>query len=471
MKTSSVFLLLGALQLSAAQSSWPPSQNDPHVQAALQALGHKQLKQPGTRPYPAQPAGTDMIPGIEHIVLLMLENHSYDNLFGMLSRGDGITFDSQGNSLATNPYPNGSIQHAFVMPTTCQLNSTPSQEWMASHNAYNNGSMNGFVRTPISPTTNSIVGGVAMGYYTPQQLPFTNSLANAFPIADRYFGSGLFQTWPARRYLIAGTSRGMVDDSPVTPNHYAPAGTIFTTLDKYNISWSNYVAGSQPQDATPALYEVNDATTEAKNRKTMSDFYTDASNGNLPSFSFLDPNYGNQSQENPQNVVVGEALLSDVVNAIGSSPKWNSTMFIFNYDEHGGYYDHVPPPPALKPDDVQPEVYPGESQYDGFGRYGFRVPAVIVSPYSKANGYVSHTLYDHTSVLATLQRKWNLPSFTYRDANANHMWDMMDMKALERRTPTFPQMPSLAKPGNTTAALACSTNGPGTIPPPGSVSN
>lgn len=106
-------------------------------------------------------------------------------------------------------------------------------------------------------------------------------------------------------------------------------------------------------------------------------------------------------------------------------------MFILTWDEHGGYYDHVPPPPALKPDNVPPQVLPGEYQYEGFGRYGMRVPAVIVSPYSKP-GYVSHTLYDHTSVLATLHRKWNLPSLTHRDANANDFLDMLDMTALAK---------------------------------------
>lgn len=458
------------LDLSSAQSSWPPSPNDPQVRAALQALGHTQLQQPGSRPYPGLPAGTDTIPGIEHIVMLMLENHSYDNILGMLSRGDGFTLDSQGKPLATNPYANGSIQHAFQMPTTCQLPSRPSQEWLASHNAYNNGSMNGFVSTLISSTINETVGGVAMGYYTSDQLPFTYSLAEQFPIADRWHCSALTQTYPQRKYLIAGTSRGMTDDNGNMTNDYAPAGTIFNQLDQFNISWMNYAEKFEVGSNTPDDFGQNDLTTESEHRAHIPQFFTDAARGNLSAFSFIDPNYGTQSQENPQNVVVGEALLSDIVHAIGSSPKWNQTLFILTWDEHGGYYDHVPPPPALKPDDVPPNVMPGEYQYEGFARYGMRVPAVIVSPYSKPS-YVSHTLYDHTSVLATLHRKWNLPSLTYRDANANDFLDMLDLAALAKGSPTFPALPHLAAPGNTTAALACSTNGPGVIPLPGSVTN
>jgi phospholipase C len=128
----------------------------------------------------------------------------------------------------------------------------------------------------------------------------------------------------------------------------------------------------------------------------------------------------------------------------------------------------VPPPPAIAPDLVPPFVQPGESTYDGFERYGFRVPAVVVSAYAKP-GYVTHVLYDHTSVLAMLEHKWNLPALTYRDANANDLSDFLDPHALAARTPTFPALPALAAPGDTPARLACSTTGPGTIPPPGTV--
>jgi phospholipase C len=128
----------------------------------------------------------------------------------------------------------------------------------------------------------------------------------------------------------------------------------------------------------------------------------------------------------------------------------------------------VPPPPALAPDLIPPLVQPTESTYDGFWRYGFRVPSVVVSAYAKPD-HVSHVLYDHTSVLAMVERKWNLPALTFRDANANDLRDFLDLPALARRQPTFPTLPKLAAPGNTTAALACSTTGAGTIPPPGSI--
>jgi hypothetical protein len=278
-------------------------------------LAARRCATPGSLPFPHLAAGTDTLPGIEHVVVLMLENHSFDNFFGMLGRGDGFTLDAAGQPTATNPYPNGQLQHAFRMPTTCQLPGTPSNEWRASYTAYDNGKNDGFLRALISPTSDATVGGVAMGYWTGDDLPFTYSLAKTFPIGDRWFCSLLGQTLPNRRYLIAGTAGGMTDDSglselliPVPAVH----GTIFNQLDNHGISWENYVS-SYPTGATPELFIGNDLIPEALHHKSLDDFVADAANGALPSFSFLDPNYDTQSQENPQNIVVGEALLAQVV--------------------------------------------------------------------------------------------------------------------------------------------------------------
>lgn len=164
-------------------------------------------------------------------------------------------------------------------------------------------------------------------------------------------------------------------------------------------------------------------------------------------------------------------MIYDVVQALSSSPLWSKTLLIINYDEHGGYYDHVPPPVALAPDDILPIVPAGEFEYEGYRRYGFRVPAMVISPWSKKN-HVSHILYDHTSVLALLETKWNLPAMTWRDANANNMLDFIDLEALARGKMNFPNVSKLGLglPGNTTEHLACSlTQDAGVIPPPGTV--
>ena len=457
---------------------WQPAR--PYMQAtqseleALRVLGRSTMRLPGSLPHAALPVGTDTLPEIEHVVVLMMENHSFDNLLGMLGRGDGFTLASDGLPTATNPYADGRLQRAFRMPDTCQLSSRPSQEWTASHNQYNNGKLDGFVRTVISEGSSETVGAVAMGYWTGDDLPLTYALAETFPIGDRWFCSLLTDTDPNRRYLIAATSQGMTGDvgsgaGSTVPDSLlgvpAKNGTIFTHLSSAGISWADYNT-TFPTGATMELYLANDGAFSKTNAPNISQFFTDAKAGKLPQFSLLDPNYGTQSQENPQNITVGEGFLGRVIDALRDSPKWGQTVLIITYDEHGGYYDHVPPPTAVAPDSVPPSVNPGEKQYDGFARYGFRVPSLVVGPYAKRN-HVSHVVYDHTSILAFLEHKWNLPAMTKRDANANNLLDFLDLKAMKAKNPTFPELPTLRPAGDNARRLACSTSkrGAGTIPP------
>ncbi|KDR76900.1 hypothetical protein GALMADRAFT_138940 [Galerina marginata CBS 339.88] len=457
----SLVFFLPTIQANPKPPSGAPPFDAATASAALAALGRSPstLRGPGSLPNPRLPAGTDTMPEIEHIVLVMYENHSFDNVFGLLGRGDGLPTSRDGTVTASNPYANGSVQHAFEMPNTCQGGHI-SQEWNVSHVAFNNGSMDGFVRGVDSP--------MSMGYLRARHLPFTWDLASHFPIGDRWFSSVMGQTWPNR--MIAGTSMGIVNTNQNITGLVPPSGTIFNTFDRFNISWTDYLSpGAFPFGATPELFTISDNETVTNNHATLDDFFAGLTSGTLPQFSFFEQNGQTQSQEDPQNIVVGEGLFASVINALGESSLWNKTALIFVYDEHGGYYDHVPPPVALAPDNIRPVVPAGEFIYDEYHRYGFRVPAMMVSPYSKPGGYVSHVLHDHTSVLAFLQRKWNLPALTWRDANANDMTDFLDMEALAKKRPTFPKLPTLKPAGNTTANLECSVTGPGVIPPVGSV--
>jgi phospholipase C len=461
-----------ALQVPAWARAVPDlSHPQPSQAQALRALGRTHMRLPDSRPAPAMAAGTDTLPAVDHVVVLMLENHSYDNVLGMLGRGrgtrprgDGFQLAADGYPAASNPYPDGRPLRVFRMPTTCQPHGKPSQEWEQSHIQYAGGRNDGFVISDSGP--------VAMGYWTGADLPFTYDLASKFPVGDRWFASVLAQTDPQRRFLIAATASGMTDDiggsiGSLVPDATlgAPAnGTIFERLSAAGVSWIDYCF-SFPTGTTMELYPSNDGIYSTTNVKPIDRFFTDAASGSLPGFSLLDPDYSTQAQEDPQNMVVGEAFLAKVVNALGSSPKWLRTLLILTYDEHGGYYDHVPPPPALAPDSIPPTVQPGQSTYDGYARYGFRVPSIVVSPYAKRD-HVSHVLYDHTSVLALLERKWNLPAMTLRDANANDLTDFLDLEAMAAGRPTFPELPALAASGRNAATLACSKTGPGQIPPP-----
>ena len=409
-------------------------------------------RKPDSLPFPRRPAGTDTMPEIEHIVVLMMENHSYDSYLGMLGRGDGLTRGPDGRPTDWNPTATGHRQRSFLMPGDCQLDGKPSQEWTASHQQYDDGTNMGFVTSPSGP--------VAMGYWDASRIPFYYSLASAFPVGDRWFSSMLGQTFPNRRYLTAATSAGMVDDV-VSQVIAKPAnGTIFDRLDAHHVSWRNYFhIGSLP---TIDVW-FTDPPTHSANVVSVTQFFADAAAGNLPGFCIVDPDFNSASEEDPQDIAAGEAFAAQVVEAVMHGPAWSRTLLVWTYDEHGGYYDHVPPPPALAPDSIAP-IAPvgtnGAPAYEGFRRYGFRVPAVVVSPYARTD-HVTHAVHDHTSILAMVERKWNLPALTYRDANATDLVDFLDMSH-----PAFAGPPALAAPA---AVGRCTPGQAGAIPPPGSV--
>jgi phospholipase C len=406
------------------------------------------LRQPGSLPDPRRPAGTDLVPEIENIVVVMMENHSFDNMLGMLGRGDGFALDAKGSPKAACPDGKGNLVHAYHMPSDCQTDGV-GNDWNTAHRSYDNGSNQGFVEAST---------GESMGYFLGSDMPFTWGLASTFPIADRWFCSVLGQTDPNRRFLMSGTSLGLVNDT--FPTALPPNGTIFDSFNKYNISWRDYYSNVPtvgvylPLLTRPAI---------AENLVKIDQFFSDAAAGSLPQFSLLEPNYSIQSEENPQDVQYGDQFLSDVVNAVMAGPQWSKTLMIWNYDEWGGWYDHVPPPAAVTPDDVPPDLPPG-SLPGTFARYGFRVPAGVISPYAKKD-FVSHIVYDHTSVLKTVEKKWNLPALTRRDANAEDVFAMVDFTA----KPQFLHPPVLPDPANPVTSYGCLATGPGQIPPPSAV--
>jgi phospholipase C len=417
------------------------------------------FRQPGSLPYSYLPAGTDTIPQIKHIVVLMMENHSYDNHLGMLGRAgaDGFPLGANGKPKANNPYPDGRIQHAFRMPTTCQLAGRPSQTWHDAHVQLAGGHLTGFVRSASGP--------VSMGYWQNADLPFYYSLASRFPIADRYFCSVLGPTFPNRRYLMAATSMGMINDTVPNPFHYPAGGTIFDRLHDAGVSFADYYSllDSFLPTATMGLFPKLLVRYHGQ-LHLIDKFFAAAKAGTLPGFCIVEPDYGRSSEEDPQNIASGEQFAASVINAVLTGPGWKNTLLIWTFDEHGGYYDHVVPPAAVAPDGIAPATG-GGPVYTGFRQYGFRVPCAVISPWARP-GYVSHLVFDHTSICALVEAKWNLPAMTRRDANANNMLDMLDLTR-----PAFLHPPKLARPLLATkpGALACNANGPGTIPPPGSV--
>lgn len=405
---------------------------------------------PGNRPFRDLPEGTDTIPQIAHVVIVMMENHSFDNYLGMLDPSVGFALDAMGRPTASCPDGMGHHIRAFVMPNACQLESEPSQAWTASHASYANGANDGFVQAS---------GPVSMGYWTERDLPFYYGLARTFALSSRWFGSTLAQTYPNRRFLMAGTAYGITTtDAHALAAPTPPNGTIFDKLEAHGITWKDYASDLPGVAILPALAR------RRSNLGTIAQFMADAAAGTLPSVSLVDPPFSaDGSEENPQDVRLGEQFVSRIVSAVTSGPRWSHTLLVWLYDEHGGYYDHVPPPDAIPPDD-QPALASDGTVLGPYDRYGFRVPAVIVSPYAK-RAHVSDTVRDHTSVLRFLERKWNLGALTYRDASADDLMDSLDLDAPPFMTPPTLPMPALADP----MAPACTPGMPGTIPPPDAV--
>jgi len=380
-------------------------------------------------PSPTQPAGTDLLPQIEHIVVLMKENHTFDNYFGMLGRGDGFTLDVHGQPVNSNPDAAGRPVTVHHLTSPWQPWHGLDQHWNASHLQWNHGANDGFVRT-----TNS---SLPMGYWTGDDLPFYYGLARTFPIGDRYFASCLAQTFPNRRFLQAGTASGLVATrlpNPFEPN--PPTGTVWDELDRHQISWVNYFVELPEIGLYPRVW-----IDHPSNAHPIAAFYQDCRLGRLPAISLITPDLFVISEGETQDVQAGEAFTASVVDAVLHSPSWPRTMLIVVYDEGGGYYDHVPPPSAVAPDDVPPATHVPPDQPGGYDQLGFRVPCIVVAPFAKA-GHVSHVVYDHTSILKTIQNKWNLPPLTRRDAAAADLLDFLDLTG----APAFLQPPLLPHP-------------------------
>jgi phospholipase C len=367
----------------------------------------------------------------------MMENHSFDNLLGMVphlpparASVDGFTF-KHGKPVNFNRDASGRKIHAAPMSSPCQLQDLPGQDWNRSHVSWDGGANDGFVRAS---------GPVAMRFWDDRDLPFTYSLARHFPLGQRYFCSTLCQTYPNRRFFFTGTASGTIATDSTTFHTPAANGTIWDRLDAHHIDWAIYYQNLPswvivPGSATPA---------RAPRQRQYSQFLGDVAAGKLPQFTFIDPNYSTTSEENPQDIQLGERFIAQVVKALIHARTWHKTALFVTYDEHGGYYDHVPPPRAIKPDSIPPMRGPGDLP-GTYNRYGFRVPMIVVSPWARA-GYVSNVVQDHTSMLAFIERKWNLPAMTFRDANADPMLGYFDFKrAAFLEPPRLARAPGLAR--------------------------
>lgn len=419
---------------------------------------------------------------LDHIVVLMLENRSFDNMLGWLFDPEnpppfdkvprGQTFEGVSGKNLSNPIPpyardagRGSVPVSKATRIT-NPNPDPGEEYFhvntqlfgtvlpdANRHApydrkpYNLPSllpdpapMNGFVTDFINtfplwrqrePEYDEYK--IIMECFTPQDMPVISALAHNYAVCDHYHASVPSQTFCNRSFVHSATSNGAVVNSPYTHwlTHRSP--TIFNRIEdaaRSDLTWKVYFDELNLVSITwllqPALRRY---------RRTrffhMDEFFRDAQEGTLPSYSFIEPRLVvNHNDQHPpvddflftHAELAGEQLLYDVYQALRHGKKWERTLFILTYDEHGGCYDHVPPPSAVPPEAAHPA-----GQYDfGFDRLGVRLPVVLMSPYVDP-GAIVHSVFDHTSIIKTACNRWNLPPLTNRDRAATDLSEALTL--------------------------------------------
>ncbi len=383
---------------------------------------------------------------IQHVVVLMLENQSFDRLLGCLrlddpaQRLDGLAGDVRlpadlASPARLVPLPRGTDSALYVTDPTPghQLEDLSEQIFgQAQPPAGAAPSMTGFVANyarqegddgrPIGAER----AAAALACLDPSLVPVISTLARSFVVCDRWFASAPGPTWPNRFFVHAATSNGYID-SPGNLEQLAGFlggrfrfRTIFESLGAAGRTWAVYFGDHAQAFGIGSLHRY-----ARDNFRRLDAFAAEVAAGTLPHYAFLEPQYMDapgspaSDQHPPHHLVEGERLIAWVYDTLRSNPAlWRRTLLLLLYDEHGGFYDHVPPPAAEPPDDASA----GSSQFR-FDRLGVRVPALLISPWVR-KGRADHRVYDHTSLLATLKGLFGLPAFlTRRDARANPLDD------------------------------------------------
>jgi phospholipase C len=358
---------------------------------------------------------------IEHIVIVTMENRSFDHFLGWVPGANG---KQAGLSYLD---PNGVSHSTYALApdwTGCGFND-PDHSYTGSRVCYDHGAMDGF----LLDTANDVF---CIGYYHPQDIPFYAGLAANYTVCSNYFASILGPTFPNRLFLYAAQTDRLTDSITLTN-----LPTILDSLDQAGVS-ARYYFNNVPFTALwGARYLLKS--------RPYAEFLLEASLGLLPSVAFIDPAFtitddGTGTDDHPHDDIRrGDAFLSQTFYAIAKSPNWKNTVLIVNFDEWGGFFEHVAPPRAEAPNDVDPD------QVNGKTLLGFRVPTVVVSPWSRGTPQhirVDTNTYDHTSALKLIESRWGLPPLTKRDAS-NDIANLVN--ALDFSNPNY-AIPKLAKP-------------------------
>ncbi len=384
---------------------------------------------------------------IEHVVVLMLENRSFDNVFGWLydpanpapfNVEPPPNFEGLYGRKLSNPGPKSEVPVGKGQKPTDPY-PDPGEPYEDVYEQLYNVPAVALKDTPLPPASppnmkgfvnnyareNSQNPEIIMNCFTPAILPVLSSLAHYYAVCDHWFCSIPSQTLCNRSFVQAGTSSGYVDNEGDSLIFVNKTPTIYNRLYEAGRSWKIYTGGWTVTSLVMITQEkVWDYALRPDYFKLLHDFENDAQKpGGLPNYSFIEPNYmdslrwGPENDMHPEshavqlygvsNVEEGDKLVYRIYSAVRNSPDWNKTLLLIIFDEHGGCYDHVPPPNTMSPDDILiPQSRPGGSGFS-FDRLGIRVPAVVVSPFTRA-GTILNDVFDHTTVLKTVMRCFGL---------------------------------------------------------------
>jgi len=358
----------------------------------------------------------DKIP-IDHFIFVVQENRSFDHYFQDFAAAPGTTVDvAPASYSAINPADKHHPLRPVEMLHPCP--DDPAHDYESVLLSWRGGKMDGFALAD---------GPEVVSYFSHNVLDYYHALARAFTLSDRHFADFLGPTWPNRLFMLSGTSFGHLNNTTPPPSDIK--ASLFRQLESKNQTWHIYADNVVFEEGMyPRLYREY-----RQNFKTIGQFLEDVRTGNLPALAWVESSYGgpNATDEHPPaNIEIGQKFVSQIIDATMHGTSWRSSLLILTYDEHGGFYDHVPPPVACVPDDRKAKIKPGHlsPRYDHFG---MRVPLVLVSPWVK-RAYVTHTPTSHASLLRLVQARFGLGALTRRDANANVPFDAFDFDAPPR---------------------------------------
>ena len=418
---------------------------------------------------------------IQHFVVLMLENRSFDHMVGYLKTINPNVYGLANGEYSNYPDPLTKLQPPVPVSPTADfaMSFDPPHEFCdvqkqlygpdsGSDSTSENCSSPPIFPAPMigflycgnaaadAPGSNAVGQGFrVMQCFAPGQAPFITSLAQEFALFNFWYSSLPGPTWPNRFFVHAATSGGLTD-SPDTEQiilgYSFKAGTIYNALANAGKDWRIYHDGL-PQTAGIDSLRFAYIDPFTKHFREMKHFAQDVKDGILPEYTFIEPqydtgdNYVNGNSMHPLNDIrEGDALVKGIYEALRNSNYWQNTMLIITFDEHGGFYDHVPPAPAVPTgDDTK---YSNPAHPFGFNLHGIRVPAIVISAYTQKGTVIGDnpgdttTVFDHASILATVEKRFGLPALTARDKAANTLDVALNLANPRDDAPATLQIPS-----------------------------